>query len=99
MLWSPGLRIRQFTWHKDRAERRLALGVAYEPVTMSILRILPISDHVEQFIMSVLITSHVLRRTGGFPSLSVTGFDLEKTVPSCLSLLKTMSFLGKECQG
>lgn len=55
-----GLRVRQFKC-QGRAQRCLVPSVSYNPgtvVTMSILRILHISHHVAQFIMSGLITSH-----------------------------------------
>lgn len=68
---------------------------------MSSLRILHISDHVAQFIMSVLISSHILRRAGGFHSPLVTHWllSLEDCRILCLSLLKTVQvFLAKNAK-
>lgn len=102
VLPSPGLRGRRRTWRKNRAERCLAPGISYDPVTMSSLRILHISDHVAQFITSVPISSHSLRRAGRFSFSSGHWlFSSEDHRILRLSLLQTVPvcFPGKECQG
>lgn len=79
-VWlSPGLKVRQFMRHRQGWKmpstsyfwQCCVLGVM-----VSILRILHISDHVTQYTVSILISSHVLRIVGAFHSLLVTGFYL-----------------------
>lgn len=61
---------------------------------------LPISNHVALFSVSVRINSWDLRLAGGFQSLMDTGFTFRRlSHPLPFPAYNPMGFLGKESQG